>query len=112
MQNAKATIEREKTSRMQVLEKIRLSSCVDGFDMEWYICSRDILQKNGINPYVYADTIRDLLIHGRGKFRNVMITSPANCGKTFMLKSLDIIYDAFSNPKMTSMPVLVQIIQR
>ena len=46
MQNAKATIEREKTSRMQVLEKIRLSSCVDGFDMEWYICSHDSFHTN------------------------------------------------------------------
>ena len=45
MQNAKATLEREKTSRMQTLEKVRVSSCVDGCDMEWYICSRDILQK-------------------------------------------------------------------
>ena len=98
MQNAKATLEREKTSRMQVLEKARLSSCVDGCDMEWYICSRDILQKNSINPYVYADAIRDLLMHGRGKFRIAMTTGPANYGKTFMLKPLEIIYHAFSNP--------------
>ena len=28
----------------RVLERVRLSSCVDGCDMEWYICSRDILQ--------------------------------------------------------------------
>ena len=98
MQNAKATLEREKTSRMQVLEKSRLSSCVDGCDMEWYICSHYILQKNSINPYVYADAIRDLLIHGRGKSRNVMITGPANCGENFMLKPLEITYHAFSNP--------------
>ena len=98
MQNAKATLEREKTSRMQVLEKARLSSCVDGCDMKWYICSHDILQKSSTNPYVYADAIRDLLIHERGKFRNVMITCPANCGKTFMLTPLEIIYHAFSNP--------------
>ena len=98
MQNAKATLEREKTSRMHVLEKARLSSCVDGCDMEWYICSCDILQKNSINPYVYADAIRDLLIHGRGKFRNVMTSGPANSGKNFMLKPLEIIYHAFSNP--------------
>ena len=98
MQNAKATAEREKRSRMQVLEKARLSSCVDGCDMEWYICSHDILQKNSINPYLYADAIGDLLIHGCGKFRNVMITDPANYGKTFMLKPLEIIYHAFCNP--------------
>ena len=98
MQNTKVTLVREKISRMQVLEKVRLNSCVDGCDMEWYICSREILKKNSINPYVYADVIRDLLIHGRGKFRNVMITGPANCGKTFMLKPLEIIYNAFSSP--------------
>ena len=69
-----------------------------GRDVEWYICSRDILQKNSINPYTSADAIRHLLIHGRGRFRNVMISGPANCGKTFMLKPLEIIYNAFSNP--------------
>ena len=52
--------------------------------MEWYICSRDILQKNSIN-HVYADAIRDLLMHGRDKLRNVMITGPV---KTFALKPL------------------------
>ena len=98
MPNAKGTLEREKTSRMQVLEKVRLSSCVDGSDMELCTCSRDILQKNGINSYAYADAIRDVLIHALGKFRNAMITGPANCGKTFMLKPLEIIYNAFSNP--------------
>ena len=72
---------------MQVLEKVRLSSCIDVYDMEWYICLRDVLQKNGINPYVHDDAMRDLLIHGRGKFRNVMISGPANCCK-----------NAFSNP--------------
>ena len=84
--------------RMQVLERVRLSSFMAGCDMEWYICSRDILQKNRINPYISADAIRHLLIHGRGKFRKVMITGPANCGKTFMLKPLEIIYNAFSSP--------------
>ena len=62
MQNRKTTLEREKTSRMQVLEKVRLSSCVDDSDMEWYIYSRDILQKNSINPSTYANAVRDLLI--------------------------------------------------
>ena len=98
IQNAKATLERDKTSRMQPLEIVRLSSCVDGCVMEFYICSRNILQKNGVNPYAYAETIRDLLMHERGKFRYVMITFPSNCGKNLMLKPLEIICNAFSNP--------------
>ena len=98
IQNAKATLERDKTSRMPLLEIVRLSSCVDGCAMEFCICSRDILQKNGVNPYAYAETIRDLLMHERAKFRNVMITFPSNCGKNLMLKPLEIICNAFSNP--------------
>ena len=55
LQNAKATIKREEISRMLVLEKARLSSCVHDCYMECYICLRDILQKNSINPYTYID---------------------------------------------------------
>ena len=98
MQNAKAVLEREKTSRMQVLEKTRLTSCIDGCDIEWCICSCYILQKNSINPHVYVNAIRYLLIHGRDNFRDVIITGLANCGKTFMLKPLEIIYHAYNNP--------------
>ena len=60
---------RKKENRMQVLERVRLSIFMAGCDMEWYICSCDILQKNSINPYISADAIRHLLILGRGKFR-------------------------------------------
>ena len=97
IQNAKTTLKREKISGMQTLEKVILSSCIDGCDMEWYIWSRDILQKNRINLYVYTDAIRDLLIHGSVEFRNAMIICAANCGKTFVLKPMQIIYHAFSN---------------
>ena len=83
LQNENATIKREESSRMLV--KARLNSCAHGCYIECYICSRYILQTNNINPYIYADAIRDLLIHGRGKLRNVMITGPANCAKTLML---------------------------
>ena len=55
-------------------------------------------KKDVINQYVYADAIRDLLINRRGKFRNVMTTGPTNCGKTFILKPLKTIYNAFSDP--------------
>ena len=112
MPNAKGTLERQKTSRMQVLEKVRLSSCVDGSDMELCTCSRDILQKNGINSYAYADAIRDVLIHALGKFRNAMITGPANCGKTFMLSHWRSSTMHLATQQITSLPGLVQIMWR
>lgn len=35
---------------------------------------------------------------GRGKNRNILITGPANCGKTFLLNPLTKNFDAFINP--------------
>ena len=98
MNNAKASIEREKLTRMEILRKCQSESCVDGCDMEWYECARQVLQLNSINPFVFADAMRQLLEHGRGKFRNLLIVGPANCGKTFLLKPLEIIFRAFTNP--------------
>ena len=98
MNNAMASIEREKSTRMEILLKCQSESCVNGFDMEWYEYARQVLQLNSINPFVFADAMRDLLAHGRGKFHNVLIVGPAIRGKTFLLKSLEIIFRAFTNP--------------
>ena len=42
------------------------------------------------------------MIKGRGKFRNIMLTGPANCGKTFLLNPLNKIFSTFTNPASTS----------
>ena len=42
--------------------------------------------------------MRELLTKGRGKFRNILIVGPANCGKTFLLSPLQKIFNTFSNP--------------
>ena len=91
MNKAKASIEREKATKMQILRKCQSKSCVDGWNMEWYECARQVHQLNIMNPFddaVFDDAVRDLPEHRRGKFPNVMIVGPANCGKTFLLKTL------------------------
>ena len=57
-----------------------------------------VLQLNSIKPFVFTDATKDFLAHGRDKFRYVMIVDPANCGKTFLLKPLGIIFRAVINP--------------
>ena len=42
--------------------------------------------------------MKELLLKGRGKYRNLMLTGPANCGKTFLLNPLNRIYRTFTNP--------------
>ena len=84
---AKSFIERQKATKMQILRKWQSENCVNGWNIEWYDCAREVLQLNIMNPFVFADAMRDLPEHRRGKFRNVVIVGPANCGKTFLLKT-------------------------
>ena len=95
MNNAKVSIGVEKTTRMEIIRKCQFESCVDGCNMEWYECAKQVLQLNSINSFMFADAMRDLLEHGRGKFRNVLIVGQTNCGKTFLLKPFKIIFWAF-----------------
>ena len=76
MNNAKASIQREKTTRMEILKKCQSETWVDGCDIEWYKCATQVLQLNSINPSVFADATRHSLEHGRGKSRNVLIVGP------------------------------------
>lgn len=61
-----------------------------------------MLERNGIRVEFYARAVHDLIVKGRGKYSNIMIVVPANCGKTFMLNSLNTIYKTFSNPASTT----------
>ena len=53
---------------------------------------------NGFHPYVFGDRVHTPLRKGRDKLRNVIIVSPGNCGKTFLLRPLEIIFKIFLNP--------------
>ena len=88
--------------------KCQSESCVDSCDMKWYECARQVLQLNNISPFVFADAMSDLLAHGRGKFRNIMIVAPANCGKTFLLKPLEATSGHLLTQQTISMSGLVQ----
>ena len=68
---------------MDILMKCQSESSVDGCEMEWYECARQVLQLNSRNPFVFADAMKDLLARGRGKFQNIMIVGPANCARHF-----------------------------
>ena len=46
--------------------------------------------------------MRELLEKGRGKYRNIFLKGPANCGKTFLLNPLTVIYRTFLNPASTT----------
>ena len=98
METAGITLDRETKSRMDILREKVANDCVPGCDKMWLECAMGTLRNNKLHPFVYAAAIRDLLTNGRGKFRNLMIIGPADCGKTFLFKPLPLIYNAFCNP--------------
>jgi hypothetical protein len=98
MQNARKVIERNETSRLDVIRITSTNACIPECNGEWLQCALQVLQYNDVHPIVFAVAMRDLLINGRGKFRNILIIGPANCAKTFLLLPLKSIFNTFSNP--------------
>ncbi len=68
---------------------------VYGCEGDWLSAAQEILQSNNIGTEIFATAIYDALKNGRGKYRNVYIHGPANCGKTFLLSPLKRFSSAF-----------------
>ena len=99
MHNAKASIARRNTPRMNIIrEAVGVAECVEGCGGKWLECALEVLRNNGLHPIVFAEAVRDLLVNGRGKNRNIFIVGPADCAKTFILAPLQNIFNTFSNP--------------
>ena len=102
MEDAQKTLERQRKSRLQLLPEARVGECVENCNGDWLICAREVLERNGVEERYFAEQVYELLDKGRGKYRNIMIVGVANCGKTFLLNPLNVIYNTFSNPASTS----------
>ena len=102
MEDAQKTLERQRKSSLQLLQEARLGECVENWHGDWLICAREVLERNGVEESYFAEQVYELLEKGRGKYRNIMIVGVANCGKTFLLNPLNVIYNTFSNPASTS----------
>jgi hypothetical protein len=90
--------QRERKTRLQILEEAREGECVTGCDEQWKYLALQTLERNNCSAKEFGNTIKNALTNGRGKGRNVMIIGPANCGKTFILRPLCHIFNAFVNP--------------
>ena len=81
IKSAKEKLETSKVSRIDTVKTRLTSDCVEGCSGQWLWCSKEVFLFNGIGIFQFATSIKDLLIHGRGKNRNLTITAPANCSK-------------------------------
>ena len=97
MEDAQKTLERQRKGRLQLLQEARLGECVENCNGDWLICAREVLERNGVEESYFAEQVYELLDKGRGKYRNIKIVGVANCGKTFLLNPLNVIYNTFWN---------------
>lgn len=98
IENAQEKLQRVQCSRLDLLNEAKNGACVENCNGQWMTCALEVLQRNGVSREFFANTVHELLVKGRGKYRNIMIIGPANCGKTFILNPLTSIYNTFCNP--------------
>ena len=98
IEGAQEKVNRACKSRMELLEEAKNGDCTGGCNGEWLSCAVQVLQNNNVPVAVFKEAVSELLVKGRGKYRNIMIVGPANCAKTFLLNPLTKIYTTFCNP--------------
>lgn len=102
MEEAPAKLERNNKTRMEILQEFLEVECVSGCNKQWLSIAKDILRRNSIPEAAFTEVVRNLLVKGRGKYCNILLKGPANCGKTFLLNPLNSIFHTFTNPATTS----------
>ena len=87
------------------MERIRLAGaepCVAGCNDQWQKFATEVLRKNAIHSVAFASALQKLHLQGRGNYRNILITGPTNCAKTFILSPLSKVFkDTIISPLST-----------
>jgi hypothetical protein len=99
IQTAGETLARQKKTRIELLYEALDGPHNNGCTGEWLDAANEIIANNDqIERHEFVSAILELLDKGRGKFRNVMCYGPSNCGKTFIIYALTVIYHTFISP--------------
>ena len=98
MAGAPEQLIRSRQTRLQRLQGAFNGECVQDCNKKWLEMATNILSRNHIPKGDFTNAVYTLLEKGRGKYRNIIITGPSNCGKTFILNPLTSIFTTFSNP--------------
>lgn len=66
----------------------------------WLVLALDLLDKNNIPMQEFAERMYRAMVVGRQKHVNVMLIGPSNCGKTFLMEPLNIVFGSkvFNTP--------------
>ena len=96
--SAESLMGRSKKTRVQILQEAKEGECVMGCAGEWFEAAHQVLANQEITAKVFCGAVYEALSKGRGKFRNVYVHRSSNCGKSFILSPLKVIFNTFLNP--------------
>lgn len=102
MEGVKTVVERSKKSRMDILSDMSVMPCTCEKPRQWTRCALELLYNNGIDQQEYCSALHTAIEKGRGKGQNLMLIGPADCGETFMLFPITVVFNTFSNPSSTT----------
>ena len=102
LEGAEDELERSKLTRIDLLYRELGRPCVEGCEGQWLTITEQVLSRNDICRNDFSEAVRLLLDNGRSKYCNIFLKGPANCGKTFLLNPLNIVFKTFSNPATTT----------
>ena len=89
---------RSMKTHIELLEQQNAGECQPGCEGKWLSAAYARLQQHGIMKEDLCAAVYTALSKGRGKYQNVFIHGETNCGKSFILSPLKLIYKAFCNP--------------
>lgn len=101
LENAELDLAHSKLTRVEILYKELGNACVEGSNGKWLRMAEQVLGRNSIDRLDLSEGVQNLLQEGHGKYRNMLLKGVANCGKTFLLNPLNVVFKTFSNPAMT-----------
>ena len=100
MESAEAAIEREKCSLISLIRIHAGHDCIPTCDRQckWLKMAKEVLKNNKINVFVFAEALRQAFTRGRAKGVNILLLGETNCGKSFLLEPIELIFKTFTKP--------------
>ena len=98
MQAGPETVARKYSTPISIICNYAAEECAANFQEEELKCAKELLQNNKTNAFFFARALKNVFSKGRQKNINILMVGPTNCGKSFLLNLIELIFKILINP--------------